>query len=295
VLAEVYAQALEAGGFRVERALSLGPREFVAAALAAGLVELLPEYAGTAAEFASLQAAEPTDPQLASSFVNRVTRAKVGGLALNVRFLQKAGVDPAVTVTAIGLNVVAGGVVHLLLPLVFFAWAGRDNSTGFAVPADSRTLVVIAVVLAVMGVGAATRWGRRLVRRRIAPFLRRGVTSVVALVRSPGRLAALVGGSLLITLAYIGALVCATTAFDAGASFAQVGAVYLGASVLAAAAPTPGGLGAMEAAVVAVFTAVGIDATLAVAAVLSYRLATFWLPILPGWLSFQLLQRRGYL
>jgi len=61
VLAEVYAQALEAGGFRVERALSLGPREFVAPALAAGLVELVPEYAGTAAEFVSLQRAEPSD------------------------------------------------------------------------------------------------------------------------------------------------------------------------------------------------------------------------------------------
>ena len=29
--------------------------------------------------------------QLASSFVNRVTPAKVGGMALNVRYLQKAG------------------------------------------------------------------------------------------------------------------------------------------------------------------------------------------------------------
>jgi len=31
---------------------------------------------------------------------------------------------------------------------------------------------------------------------------------------------------------------------------------------------------------------------IAVAAVLSYRLATFWLPILPGWLSFNVLERR---
>ena len=76
-------------------------------------------------------------------------------------------------------------------------------------------------------------------------------------------------------------------------SFAQVGAVYLGSSVIAAAAPTPGGLGAMEAALVAGFTAVGMDPAIAVAAVLSYRLATFWLPILPGWLSFRHLDRRG--
>jgi osmoprotectant transport system substrate-binding protein len=61
VLAEVYSQALEEGGFRVHRQFDLGPREFVAPALDDGLIELLPEYAGTAAEFHSLGAAEPTD------------------------------------------------------------------------------------------------------------------------------------------------------------------------------------------------------------------------------------------
>jgi undecaprenyl-diphosphatase len=71
--------------------------------------------------------------------------------------------------------------------------------------------------------------------------------------------------------------------------------VYLGSSIIAAAAPTPGGLGAMEAALVAGLTAVGMEAGIAVAAVLAYRLATYWLPILPGWLSFQLLERRNYI
>lgn len=61
VVAEVYSQALESAGYQVERAFRLGPREFVAPALAAGMVELVPEYAGTAAAFYSLGAAEPTD------------------------------------------------------------------------------------------------------------------------------------------------------------------------------------------------------------------------------------------
>jgi osmoprotectant transport system substrate-binding protein len=56
LLAEIYSQALEAGGFRVDRAFNLGPREFVAPALAAGLIEFLPEYAGTALQFVSLDA-----------------------------------------------------------------------------------------------------------------------------------------------------------------------------------------------------------------------------------------------
>ncbi len=60
VLAETYSQALEHGGYTVRRAFSLGPREFVGPALDAGLVELVPEYAGTASEFRSLGNAKST-------------------------------------------------------------------------------------------------------------------------------------------------------------------------------------------------------------------------------------------
>jgi undecaprenyl-diphosphatase len=152
--------------------------------------------------------------------------------------------------------------------------------------------VIIAVVLAIVGIVALTRWGRRILRTHVLEFLRRSWSSLVTLARSPAKMAALLGGSTLVTLAYICALAAAVAAFDGGVSFAEVGAVYLGASIIAAAAPTPGGLGAMEAALVAGFTGVGMDSGIAVAAVLSYRLLTYWLPILPGWLSFQYLEHR---
>jgi osmoprotectant transport system substrate-binding protein len=60
VVAEVYSEGLEAAGYKVHRAFRLGPREFVGPALSVGLVELVPEYAGTAAEFYSLGRAVPT-------------------------------------------------------------------------------------------------------------------------------------------------------------------------------------------------------------------------------------------
>ena len=232
---------------------------------------------------------------LASSFVNRVTPANVGGMALNVRYLQKAGVPPAEAVTGVGLNVVAGGIVHLGLLTLFLAWAGRSGSGGFSLPKSSVLLVVIVVVLALLGGVMATRWGRRLVQAHVLPPVRTSLRSIVSLGRSPGRLAALFGGSIGVTMAYVTALACAITAFDGQLSFADVGAVYLGSSLVAAAAPTPGGLGALEAALVAGLTGVGMDPALAVAAVLSYRLVTYWLPIVPGWLCFRWLDRRNYI
>jgi len=51
VLAELYSQALESKGYRVVRALNLGPREFVEPALERGLIEFVPEYLGTVLGF----------------------------------------------------------------------------------------------------------------------------------------------------------------------------------------------------------------------------------------------------
>jgi osmoprotectant transport system substrate-binding protein len=51
LLAEIYAQALEAKGFKVKRAFDLGPRELVEPAIERQLVEFVPEYLGTAIQF----------------------------------------------------------------------------------------------------------------------------------------------------------------------------------------------------------------------------------------------------
>jgi osmoprotectant transport system substrate-binding protein len=73
LLAELYSQALEEGGFHVERALGLGPREFVGPALHAGLIELVPEYGGTAVAFFSAGAVAPSaDPATNHRALERV-------------------------------------------------------------------------------------------------------------------------------------------------------------------------------------------------------------------------------
>ncbi len=60
LIAEIYAQALEGEGIPVERLGRLGSREVVQPALELGLVDLVPEYAGTMLSFVSLGANEPT-------------------------------------------------------------------------------------------------------------------------------------------------------------------------------------------------------------------------------------------
>jgi undecaprenyl-diphosphatase len=232
--------------------------------------------------------------QGASSFINRVSPANVGGMALNARFLQKSGTSTPASVAAVGVNALAGAIMHVVLIVVFFALAGHDLTKAFKLPSASKILLILAVIIAVIGVVLATRPGRRWTRKQLIPGVRSAAGSLRQAAASPVKLGLLSGGSALITLAYIAGLAASVQAFGGGPGLIVIGAVYLAAAALAAAAPTPGGLGAIEAALVAGLTGVGMQPGPAVSAVLLYRLATYWLPVLPGWLCWRSLQHREY-
>ena len=185
--------------------------------------------------------------QAASSFVNRVSPANVGGMALNARFLQKSGVPPAAGVAAVGVNALMGAIAHLILLVIFFTLAGHQLGHAFKLPPASKLLLILAVVAALAGIVLATHRGRRLARTRLLPGLRSAAVSLRTVAVSPVKLTLLAGGSAVITLAYIGGLVASVRAFGGHAGIVEIGAVYLGAAVIAAASPTPGGLGAIEA------------------------------------------------
>ena len=232
--------------------------------------------------------------QAASSFVNRVSPANVGGMALNARFLQKRGVPPGAGIAAVGVNALMGAVAHLVLMVIFFTLAGHELAHTFKLPPPSKLLLILAGAAALVGIVLATSRGRRFAAARILPALRSAAASLRTVAASPLKLALLFGASAMVTLAYIAGLVGSVHAFGGGVGIAEIGAVYLGAAVIAAVSPTPGGLGAIEAALVAGLTGVGMHAGPAVSAVLTYRLATYWLPIVPGWLSWRFLQKRDY-
>jgi undecaprenyl-diphosphatase len=232
--------------------------------------------------------------QAASSFVNRVSPANVGGMALNARYLQRSGVETSAGVAAVGVNSLAGAIVHLVLLVAFFAWSGHGLANAFKLPSSSKLLLILAIIAAIIGIALATRPGRRLAAGKLIPGLKSAAASLRRVARNPVKMIMLFGGSALITLAYVGALAASVQAFGGGPGVILIGAVYMGAAAIAAAAPSPGGLGAIEAALIAGLTGVGMQAGPAVSAVLLYRLATYWLPVAPGWLSWRALQRRDY-
>ena len=56
---------------------------------------------------------------------------------------------------------------------------------------------------------------------------------------------------------------------------------------------TPGGLGVVEAALIAALVATGLPTAEATTAVLAYRLVSFWLVLAIGWVAYPIVGRRG--
>lgn len=109
-------------------------------------------------------------------------------------------------------------------------------------------------------------------------------------LRQPLRAAQLFGGAFgYLTISALG-LAASLAAFEP--HFPLI-VVFVVGQTLGHLPPTPGGLGAVEDLLVAGLTAVGVAPTAAVAAVLTSRLLTYWLPVLPGIGMFRYLQHHS--
>ena len=231
-----------------------------------------------------------TAAQVASSFASKVAPAGLGGMAMNVRYMQRQGVDTTVATSAVGLNAGAGIVGHITLVGIFLFWAGRDAFGSISLPSPRALLIGVAVVVAIGVLAMLVPSTRKLVVEKLFPILGKAVHGLRDVLTTPSKVAMLLGGSTLVTLSYVVAFSFSSRAFDIDLRFASIGAVYLIGSAIATAAPTPGGLGAAEAALVGGLIAVGVDKEQAVPAVFLFRLATFWIPILPGYIAFSWLR-----
>jgi len=231
--------------------------------------------------------------QVAASFVTLVTPAAVGGVALNIRYLRKAGVAPADAAASVGVSQVIAFGLHTVLLVIFAALTGTSHAASVRLPgwAYIGLAVLVAVILVVLAVPA----GRRLLASRLAPTLGEVVPRLLDIGQQPVKLAEGAGGALLLTAAYIGCLAVSVRAFGGSLSIDAVAVVYLTGSAIGSIVPTPGGLGAVEAALTAGLTAAGLPGATAISSVLLYRTVTFWIPVPLGWAALNYLQRHDQL
>jgi glycosyltransferase 2 family protein len=222
-----------------------------------------------------------------------VTPAAVGGATLNIRYLQRQKISAAVAAASVGVAQVVAFVLHILLIIVFAAIAGSSGSEPVQPPRWAWFVLagLVLVVLVVLAIPA----GRRMLRARVSPMLDQVVPRLLEVAQQPGKLARGIGGTLLVSFCYIFCLIACVAAFSRSVPVAKIGLVYLTGSAIGSIIPTPGGIGAVEAALTAGLTAAGVPGAAAASAVLLFRLLTFWLPIPFGWGALKYLERKQIL
>jgi len=229
-----------------------------------------------------------------------------GGLVLQAWALRQAGLRK---------RVVADKTISFLV-LTYFPYAAAVIICGYGLrigifPGNAPfTMTVIPATIAVILIGVAslillvpTDLQRRLdgfaqrtgMLGRIAQKLASipaassaGLRDAIAHLRSrdPGLI-----GAILYWAFQIAVLWAAFRAFGEAPPVAVlIQAFFVG--MLGNLLPIPGGVGGVEGGMIGAFAAFGVDAGLAVVAVLVFRAFTFWLPLLPGVIAFFRLRAR---
>ncbi|GGZ75413.1 lysylphosphatidylglycerol synthase domain-containing protein [Streptomyces echinoruber] len=234
--------------------------------------------------------------QVAGSFVKIVAPAAVGGVALNTRFLQRAGVRPGLAVASVGASQLFGLGCHILMLLSFGYLTGTEKTPSLS---PSRTVIAGLLTVAVLVlVVTSVPFLRKFVATRVRSLFAGVVPRMLDVLQRPQKLISGIGGTLLLTASFVMCLDASIRAFGDGStslSIASVAVVFLAGNALGSAAPTPGGVGAVEATLTVGLIAVGLPKEVAAPAVLLFRLLTLWLPVLPGWVAFNQLTRKGAL
>jgi len=210
--------------------------------------------------------------QLPRPLRRSVTPPASGGLAVNIRYLRKAGLSPA------GPRPAWRSARWPTRSYFVLLVASRGDRRVLAAqrPDPELGVIVIGGLIVVLLIALAVPTLRRCYSRTVAAAAR-GAASPARLVTSPIKLAEALLGSLLLNAAYISALWCAVRAFDA-APRTGVAVVYLAGAAIGSAAPTPAGSAPSRVRCRPGSRRPHASAA-AISAVLMYRIATFWLPV----------------
>jgi uncharacterized protein (TIRG00374 family) len=234
--------------------------------------------------------------------------AGAGGIALTYWALRKAGMPRRRSACRMVAFLVLMYSVYMLA-LVLFGVLLRTGVLPGTAPWGG-TIVPAAVAGSLMGVFLLVALIPNDVERRLARFaggyrrarhlarlakgpatVATGIRTALAYVRHPRRGALAITGAVGFWAANIGVLWAAFEAFGADVQFAVlVQGFFVG--MAANLIPSPaGGVGSVDAGMIAAFVLFDIPTSVVFPAVLTYRVVAFWLPIPPGIVAYFQLRR----
>jgi glycosyltransferase 2 family protein len=269
--------------------------------IAGFVVAQLPRVAQALSTLGSVPAELPFGPvyvmQLATGYMNVALPSNLARMAVNVRFFQRQGLTPATAVASGAIDSFASTVVQAVLLGLLLLFSESSLTLEASFPSGGiRALLWIlgALVIAAVIVVVVVRRVRNAIVdniRRWWPDVRRSLDSL----RSSHKLALLILGSLAAEMLFAVALGLFARSFGYQISIAELLVINIGVSLLGSIVPVPGNIGVAEFGLSLGLVAAGMTDEAALAAVLLYRLSTFYLPPAWGFFAMLWLQRRRYL
>jgi uncharacterized membrane protein YbhN (UPF0104 family) len=261
-----------------------------------------PQFGGAMAMLGSVSRPLPLTPVIAVQFANNFT-GLVGGtvatFAVVVRFFQRQGLGPAVAVSSGAINTIGAIVCQTLLVVIGLAATWGDyqiDRTGGGGSGGAGQWVLAAILVAALVSGAALFVPRlrRKVGDLVRPQLAKAWANLREVLREPKKGVQLFGGNLIAQVFFACTLWAALEMYGAHLSLLELVVINSFASILGGIAPVPGGLGVIEAGLIAGFTAAGVPETAAVGATFTARMFTAYLPPIWGWFALEWLRRKEY-
>jgi uncharacterized membrane protein YbhN (UPF0104 family) len=232
--------------------------------------------------------------EYAIQFIALAVPSSAARVAVNVRFFQRQGAPAAQALTIGLIDSVFGFVVQviLLITIVFSGLVTLDLSLdGLDIDPNGKILVLVGILVVIAVIVAITV---PRIRRPIATRIDEA-RPALAVIRSPIKLAGLLGGNFVAQFLLAIVLGLTVRAFGQSATLAELLLTNTLVSLFAGVMPIPGGIGVSEAAIAFCLTAIGIPSATAAAIALVFRLLTFYLPPVWGGFAMRWLRRQAYL
>lgn len=231
--------------------------------------------------------------QVAAAYLALAAPAGVGPAALNMRLLTRRRVATPLAVATVALVQVSAVVVTVVGLLVLSLLTGSEGTLA-QLPSGS-VLVGVGVTALIVALAMTVPRVRQWAWGRLGPMMRQTWPRLAQVLGQPWRLALGLGGNLLLTVAYVGAFDSVLRAFGHELPLVDVTVLFLLGNAVGAIVPTPGGLGAVEGALIAGLTSSGLAGSVAASIVVIFRLITYWARIPLGFFAMRFLQKRGEL
>lgn len=228
--------------------------------------------------------------QIASAFVSKLLPMSIGSLTVNMFYLSHESKDTTSSAAAMALNATTGSIAFLLIIIVALMSSGGSH---IKIAWQAPTVPWLGLLIGLILTGA-TIWLLHHfanIRRRIAEAIKSTWQSFRQYRDRPLQVVWAIVLNGLGSLTGIATLFLCCQAVGLPVSFPQVVLSYLLGNVIGSLVPTPGGLGGAETGLYAGLVFFGYDNNLALVAVLTYRLISYWIPILPGYLMYRHLHR----